>query len=83
MPSTHLVRFVRVHAVKGRRCDLLLSDPVFDIRTMYSGIAFEFVKEQINFVRNDGGEIVKILIPVTIKSGREYNPGVVIENYET
>src|SRR6187200_861258 len=74
---------VWVRAVKVYRRDLVLNDKVFDIRTTYAGIALNLSKLKINFVWNDGGKVVDICIPITIKGGRKQEPAVVIENYKS
>src|SRR5262245_29423640 len=62
---------VGVRTVKRCRSDLVLNDIIFDIRTTDSGIALSLFKLKIYLVRNDGRKVVDILIPITIKGGRE------------
>jgi hypothetical protein len=50
---------------------------------MYSGIALTLSKLKINYVRNDGPKVIDICIPISIKGGREKEPGVVIENHKS
>src|ERR1700722_14632527 len=61
-------RCFRIGAVKANCRHLLLDDPVPDVRAVDAGIAFEFMKQQINFIRKNCAEIVDILIPAAIKS---------------
>ena len=65
------------------QANLMLNDKVFDLRTMYSGIAFNLFKVIINLVRNYGRKVVDIWIPITIKGGREKEPGIVIEDHKS
>ena len=73
---------IGIRTVEANRGDLLGDDPILDPGAMDSGIAFEFMKEQIDFIGEDSGEVVDVRFPVPVECGGEDDPGVVVENYE-
>src|ERR1700677_890662 len=69
-------------AVETHCRNLLLHDPLFNVGTVYAGISCALMKEQVNLIRQDSGEVVDVRLPVAVKSRGENNPGVVIEDHE-
>src|ERR1700730_7511963 len=69
-------------AVEAHCRNLLLDDPLFNVGTVYTGISGALMKEQINLIRQDSGEVVDVRLPVAIKRRGENNPSVVIEDHE-
>src|ERR1700736_6373322 len=73
---------IGIRTVEANRGDLLGDDPILDPGAMDAGIAFEFMKEQIDFIGEDSGEVVDVRFPVPIECGGKDDPGIVVENYE-
>src|SRR5512146_2040636 len=72
---------IRIGAVEGHRRDLVLRNELFYAGATHSRVVHDLLKQQIDLVRDDRGEIVDIRLPVAVEGRSENAPGVVVEDY--
>src|SRR4029453_5926541 len=60
----------------------MFNDIVLDIWTLYSRIVINLSKRKINIVGNECSKVINVRIPITIKSRRKKESGIIFENSE-
>jgi hypothetical protein len=56
-----------IGAVESDRGHLLRDDPVLDARVVYTGVALELMKQQVDLVGDDAAEVIDILFPPSVE----------------